>query len=239
MGSNLMTKSFERSKSGEAGFSLMELIVAIGIIVAIAAVTIPLVTRFAGTGTSGAQTAELENVQTAIDTLVAEAAISSVDARTGPSTATQVWTSLPDLGRGCHSGRWFQRRPGGLYEDDIGPDHVLLLLEHRRRGEPVYELVDCLPVASTLHDLTGLGLPQAPFALSLSQNHPVRLTHVERVGYPIIGIPTLRNDRTRPGLSHKGGGCDGGGVCHPACSRRTQSGEGWVGTSSGDGAPRV
>ena len=98
MGSNLMTKSFERSKSGEAGFSLMELIVAIGIIVAIAAVTIPLVTRFAGTGTSGAQTAELENVQTAIDTLVAEAAISSVDARTGPSTATQVWTSLPTSG---------------------------------------------------------------------------------------------------------------------------------------------
>ena len=68
---------------------------AIGIIVAIAAVTIPLVTRFAGTGQTGAQTAELENVQTAVDTLVAEAAIASVDARTGPSTATQLWTGLP------------------------------------------------------------------------------------------------------------------------------------------------
>ena len=96
--SSLMTKSFQRPKGGEAGFSLMELIVAIGIIVAIAAVTIPLVTRFAGTGATGAQTAELENVQTAVDSLVAEASISSVDARTGPSTATQVWTSLPTSG---------------------------------------------------------------------------------------------------------------------------------------------
>ena len=71
---------------------------AIGIIVAIAAVTIPLVTRFAGTGTTGAQTAELENVQAAVDTLLAEAGVSSVDARTGPSTATQTWTSLPTSG---------------------------------------------------------------------------------------------------------------------------------------------
>ena len=82
----------------------------------IAAVTIPLVTRTAGTGTSGAQTTAMENVQVDIETLVAEAGISSVSARY--STVDRP----PGLWRGRHSGRWFQRRPGGLYEDDV--EHI-------------------------------------------------------------------------------------------------------------------
>ncbi|MDA1347997.1 MAG: prepilin-type N-terminal cleavage/methylation domain-containing protein [Chloroflexi bacterium] len=47
-----------RNHGREKGFSLMELLVAIGIMAAIAAVTIPLVTKFVDRGQSGAQTKE-------------------------------------------------------------------------------------------------------------------------------------------------------------------------------------
>ena len=74
-------------RGNEAGFSLMELLVAIGIMAAIAAVTVPLVTKFASSGESGAQSAEKTNVQTAMDTLMAEAAVTVIDAKKGGTTA--------------------------------------------------------------------------------------------------------------------------------------------------------
>ena len=65
-------KSIQRFGRYEAGFTLIELLVAIGIMAAIAAITIPLVTRFAMSGESGAQTLERGTMQTAFDTWVAE-----------------------------------------------------------------------------------------------------------------------------------------------------------------------
>jgi prepilin-type N-terminal cleavage/methylation domain-containing protein len=93
---NLVRKSIRRISQWEGGFSLMELLVAIGIMAAIAAVTVPLVTRFAGSGQSEAQKLELEGVKTAFDTLMGEGAIESVDANTGSSkNAVKAWTGLP------------------------------------------------------------------------------------------------------------------------------------------------
>ena len=86
-------------RGNEAGFSLMELLVAIGIMAAIAAVTVPLVTKFASSGEKGAQSAEKTNVQTAMDTLMAEAAVTVIDAKKGSLTAAvQSWTGLPKKG---------------------------------------------------------------------------------------------------------------------------------------------
>ena len=83
-------------RGNEDGFSLMELLVAIGIMAAIAAVTVPLVTKFASSGESGAQSAEKTNVQTAMDTLMAEAAVTVIDAKKGSTTAAVLdWTGLP------------------------------------------------------------------------------------------------------------------------------------------------
>jgi hypothetical protein len=63
---------------------------------AIAAVTVPLVTKFASSGESGAQSAEKTNVQTAMDTLMAEAAVTVIDVKNGSTTAAVLdWTGLP------------------------------------------------------------------------------------------------------------------------------------------------
>ena len=80
------------------GFTLIELLVVIGIIVALAAITVPLVTKFAGKGDEGALSAETETVQTAMDTMMADNGIVAVTARTlGPLfrqvPAPPLWTA--------------------------------------------------------------------------------------------------------------------------------------------------
>ena len=79
---------------GETGFTLVELLVVVGIIVALAAVIIPNVARFSSKGTEGAKDAEFENVQTAMDTLLADEGISVVLKATS-SASINVWTALP------------------------------------------------------------------------------------------------------------------------------------------------
>ena len=76
----------------ESGFSLMELLVAIGIMAAIAAITVPLVTRFASSGESGAKTAEKESIQTAIDTYIADKSLSALPSGDFPSSVTNLFT---------------------------------------------------------------------------------------------------------------------------------------------------
>ena len=83
----------ETDVSVKKGFSLMELLVAIGIMAAIAAVTIPLVTKFASRGESGAQTKELGHMQTSMRSLMADAALITVDANS--TTAVNAWAGLP------------------------------------------------------------------------------------------------------------------------------------------------
>ena len=79
--------------NSESGFSLIELLVAIGIMAAIAAVTVPLVIKFADTGQSGAQKKEVVHVQNAIKSMMADASIVTVDANN--TTAINTWTGLP------------------------------------------------------------------------------------------------------------------------------------------------
>ena len=80
---------------GETGFTLVELLVVVGIIVALAAVIIPNVARFSSKGTEGAKNAEMENVQTAMDTLLADEGVSVVVASTSSAASYNVWTAQP------------------------------------------------------------------------------------------------------------------------------------------------
>ena len=93
-----MRKFFKRAKDTalgqEGGFTLIELLVVIGIIVALAAITIPLVTRFTGSGKEGALAAELETVQTAMNAMMAEENITTVDAKT-TLAGINTWTAEP------------------------------------------------------------------------------------------------------------------------------------------------
>ena len=88
----LLKARIRLSGADESGFSLMELLVAIGIMAAIAAITVPLVTRFASSGESGAKTSEKEAIQTAIDTYIADKSLSALPSGDVPSSVTNAFT---------------------------------------------------------------------------------------------------------------------------------------------------
>ena len=94
-----MQRSFKRTKDtvlGQAGgFTLIELLVVIGIIVALAAITIPLVTRFTSSGKEGAVAAETQTVQTAMSAMMADLNLTTVDANTGATVGVKAFTDKP------------------------------------------------------------------------------------------------------------------------------------------------
>ena len=94
-----MRRFFKRAKDTalrqEGGFTLIELLVVIGIIVALAAITIPLVTRFTGSGKEGAIAAETETVQTAMSAMMADLNLTTVDPNTGLTVGVQAFTAKP------------------------------------------------------------------------------------------------------------------------------------------------
>ena len=90
-------KAMGRTNNREGGFTLIELLVVIGIIVALAAITVPLVTKFAGKGDEGALKAETETVQSAMNAMMADKGIVAVTANDKGTTSNgqNTWTALP------------------------------------------------------------------------------------------------------------------------------------------------
>ena len=90
-------KAKGRNPGQDGGFTMIELLVVIGIIVALAAITVPLVTKFAGKGDEGALKAETETVQTAMNAMMADKGIVAVTANDKGTTSNgqNTWTSLP------------------------------------------------------------------------------------------------------------------------------------------------
>lgn len=83
-------------RTREAGFTLVELLVVVGIIVALAAVIIPNVASFSDKGELGGTRAEAMNVQNAMDNMMAYQGIASVTANEGGATAAvNDFTALP------------------------------------------------------------------------------------------------------------------------------------------------
>ncbi len=85
-----MRSLFKRNSKSQRGFTLVELLVVIGIIGALAAVVIPNVSRFAGSGDTAANSTEVQTVQAAIDLYMADTASTAVaiQAATNDMTAT-------------------------------------------------------------------------------------------------------------------------------------------------------
>ena len=75
---SLMKTIVTRVGRKESGFTLVELLVVVGIIVALAAVIIPNVIQFADKGNEGAAASEGAAVQTAIDTYMASTSAISI-----------------------------------------------------------------------------------------------------------------------------------------------------------------
>jgi len=90
-----MKKLVSRIAKGQGGFTLIEMIVVVGIIAVLAAVIVPNIGKFIGSGETGAKNAEWESVQTAMNAMMADVAITTVTASAGGVARTNAWSSLP------------------------------------------------------------------------------------------------------------------------------------------------
>ena len=85
-----------RIPGGQRGFTLIEMIVVVGIIAVLAAVIVPNIGKFIGSGEAGAKDAELESVQTAMNAMMADKAVTALTANTGgTATGLSDWTASP------------------------------------------------------------------------------------------------------------------------------------------------
>ena len=97
----LIKNRLGRVGKDQKGFTLIEMLVVVGIIVALAAIIVPLVISFAGSGEDAAQKGEVETLQTAIQSLMVDNDLKVVTASTSgaggekiTSTGTQFHASI-------------------------------------------------------------------------------------------------------------------------------------------------
>ncbi|MCH8224276.1 MAG: type II secretion system protein [Chloroflexi bacterium] len=95
----------EKVGKSQKGFTLIEMLVVVGIIVALAAVIVPTVIKFSGSGEEGAKKSEFDNVQAAIDLMITDKNLTSVNDNL--TTAAAI-TSTTDFGSGQLIAEYFR-----------------------------------------------------------------------------------------------------------------------------------
>ena len=75
-----------RRKRNQRGFTLIELLIVIGILATLAAIAIPIYSRFFGQGEEEANLTELSNIQAAMDAMLAQNGLKFVAVLDAPGT---------------------------------------------------------------------------------------------------------------------------------------------------------
>ena len=83
----------QRIRKNESGFTLIEMLIVVGIIVALAAAIVPEVVSFSGKGEEGQKSSEQSTVQSAMDAMMAEQGATTVTAVT--ANGINDWTANP------------------------------------------------------------------------------------------------------------------------------------------------
>jgi prepilin-type N-terminal cleavage/methylation domain-containing protein len=95
---NLLKRLVGNIGERKSGFTLVELLIVVAIIVALGAVIVPNVLQFADRGDTGAQAAERDAVQAAMDAMMADVGITAVTAQANPDNSNNAWGALPAEG---------------------------------------------------------------------------------------------------------------------------------------------
>ena len=112
------------SKRGQKGFTLIELLIVVAILGVLAAVIIPNVGRFIGSGEEESAETELANVQTAVVSMMVDNGLSALPNPVG--TATDSMIAFPDATSVAASADKLTDPDGYLYEVTTDKDGYIL-----------------------------------------------------------------------------------------------------------------
>ena len=77
------------------GFTIIEMLVVIGIIAVLSAVVAPDMLNFSGKGRQGAMDQERASVQTAMKAMMSTTGTTTLNARSAPTDSSNAWNTLP------------------------------------------------------------------------------------------------------------------------------------------------